>query len=145
MGGLRGTVFDVLEAHANILPINLLFCRTQLNAAMQMCTLPSNHPVFPLAQQAASCFINRHKSPLHYLFHLTQLTPATTECTPPSCRHPYYIPAFTTRISPSKEIVLEVARKMHFKLKFKVYSNGSILEGRVGGQPYSTRIIECWV
>ena len=29
-GGLKGTTFDVLEAHTNILPINLLFYKTQL-------------------------------------------------------------------------------------------------------------------
>ena len=32
-GGLWGMAYNVLEVHVNILPINLLLCKVQLNAA----------------------------------------------------------------------------------------------------------------
>ena len=48
MGGLKGTAFDVLEAHANTLLIDLLFHKTQLNTATCICALPNNHPLSPI-------------------------------------------------------------------------------------------------
>ena len=108
-GGLKGTVFNILKAHANILPVDLLCHRTQLNATTHICPLPDNYPLAPLVQQVAKSFVNKHRTPLHYLFHSTQLNPTLTEHIPPSCRHPFYIPAFMSRISPSKEIALDLA------------------------------------
>ena len=61
-----------------------------------------------------------------------QLNPTSTEYTPPAHKHPFYIPSFTSRISPTKEIALELAQKAHHKLKFKAYSDGSVLDSGVG-------------
>ena len=48
-GGIRGTAYDVLEAHANLLPINLLFKKIQFRAATCICTLPPHHPLYEVA------------------------------------------------------------------------------------------------
>ena len=43
-GGMRGTALDVLEVHANIPLVDLLFHKVQTNAATHICALPKNHP-----------------------------------------------------------------------------------------------------
>lgn len=55
-GGLSSTAGDILDVHAYILPIDLLFCKLLFRAALQLCTLTSMHllwlyryiPLFPL-------------------------------------------------------------------------------------------------
>ena len=130
-GRFRGTAFNVLEAHAYIPPIDLLFWKTQMNAATHICTLPTNHPLSTITQCAARCFINRHCSPLHYLFHQTQPNPLTTKHISTFHRHPFHKPTFNTKISPSKELALELTQKTHCTAKYKVYCNGSSIEGGV--------------
>ena len=43
MGGLRGTAFDMLGAHAYIAPVDL-FHKTKTHATIHICALPTNHP-----------------------------------------------------------------------------------------------------
>ena len=132
VGALNGTTFNVLEAHAHILPIDLLFRKTQMNIVTCISVLPTSHALAPLAHRAASWFINRHRSPLHYLFHQTQLNPSTTECISTSHRHPFHKTAFTLKISPSKNLALELAQRTHHTTKYKVYCNGLSFKGGIG-------------
>ena len=131
MGGLRGTAFNVLEAHAYKPPVDLLVCKTQTHATTCICTLPTNHPLSTIARHAAKRFVNRHHSPLHYLFHQTQLNPLTTKHISTFCRLPFHKPTFKTKISPSKDVVLELTKKTHNSTKYKVYCDGSSTEGGV--------------
>ena len=131
-GALNGTTFDILEAHAHILPVDLLFRKTQMNVVTHICALPTSHTLAPLACHDASQFINRHRSPLHYLFHQTQLNPLTTKCISTFCRHPFHKTAFTSKISPSNDLALELAQKTHRTTKYKVYCDSSSFEGGVG-------------
>lgn len=48
-GGIRGTAYDILEAHANLLPIDLLFRKMQFRATTHICTLPQHHPLYEVA------------------------------------------------------------------------------------------------
>ena len=127
MGGLCGTAFDVLEVHMNILPIDLLLHKVQLNAATCISALPHTHPLFPIACHTVRCLINCHRSLLHYLFHLTQINPKLTETISPTHRHTTYTPSLTTKISISKDLTLECAQKTHHALCYKVYCDGSRL------------------
>ena len=86
----------------------------------------------PLACKATHRLVNQHKSPLHYLFHTTQLNPKTIETIAAVHRHPRYKPSLLTRISPSKDLALNLVHKTHHTFKYKVYSNGSYIDGGVG-------------
>ena len=44
-GGLKGTAYDILEAHAYIPPVDLLLRKTQMSAATHICMLPTSHPL----------------------------------------------------------------------------------------------------
>ena len=67
-------------------------------------------------------FINKYKSPLHYLFFITQFKPKSIETIDP----------LITRISHSKETALECAIETHQHTQYKVYTDRSSFEGGVG-------------
>ena len=130
-GGLKGTTYDILETHTYIPPVDLLFRKVQASATTWICTLLTNHPLHPITCKATHRFINHYKSPLHYLFHATQLSPQIMETPATACRHPSYKPSLSTKISPSKDLALELAHKMHHSFKYKAYSDGSNIKGGV--------------
>ena len=131
-GRLKGTAYNISEVHTFIPPVDLFFCKTQLNAATCLCTLPPKHPLHPIAHKAAHHFVNRHKSPLHYLFHLTQLNPNSIETITPSHKHLTYTPSFSTKISLSKETAFTLAQRSHQLAHYKAYSDGSCFKNGVG-------------
>ena len=131
-GGMGGTTFDIFEVHTNTLPVNLLFHKVQINAATCICTLSKNHPLTPITQCASRHLVNRHRTPLHYLFYTTQLKPKLSETIETTHRHPTYRPTLTTKISLSKAIALDIVQKNHRTHKYKVYCDGSSFDGRVG-------------
>jgi hypothetical protein len=70
-GSLNTAASDVLEVHANLLPIGLLFDKILFQAATRLASLQPPHPLCALARKAAKRFVRKHRSPLHYLFHTT--------------------------------------------------------------------------
>ena len=51
---------------------------------------------------------------------------------PPSVGTPFHKPTFSTKISSSKDSALELAQNTHWTTKYKVYCDGSSIEGGVG-------------
>ena len=128
-GGIQGTAYNILEAHADLPPVDLLFRRVQFRAASRICTLPPRHPLYPIACRTAARFVRSHRSPLHYLFFVTGLRPKHTETIDPVRQHPNYKPALNTVIKPNKESALTEANNNHVSTCYKVYSNSSGFEG----------------
>lgn len=131
-GSIRGSAYDMLEVHANTPPIDLLFCHVQFRAALWICSLPPHHPLDLVASKATSCFINKHRSPLHYLFYTTSLHPQYTETIDPTRHHSTYKPSLSTTISTCKDDALALANTTHADTQYKVYSDGSSFEGGIG-------------
>lgn len=131
-GAIRGTAFDVLETHANVLPIDLLFRKVQFRAATRLCALPSSHPLHATVIRTARRFVNKHRSPLHYLFFLTDLKPQEIEIINPVRRHPMYTPSLKTTISENKDEALKHAESTYADSQYKVYCDGSGHEGGIG-------------
>ena len=90
---IKGTAIDILEAHANIPSIDLLFCEAQFQAAMRISALPQHHPLHMIAHKVSTHFIKSHRSPLHYLFF-------TTGIKPPLCRN-YHLYQMPSLLSPN--------------------------------------------
>jgi len=49
-GGLNSTAGDIMDVHAFILPVDLLFCKLLFRAALCLCSLPSTHPLHALVR-----------------------------------------------------------------------------------------------
>ncbi|KNZ75761.1 hypothetical protein J132_01606 [Termitomyces sp. J132] len=48
MGALSTTAGNMLDAHACLLPVKLLFKKVLFHAAVHLSSLPCSHPLFPL-------------------------------------------------------------------------------------------------
>lgn len=89
------------------------------------------HPLHGIIRTSRR-LVNKHRSPLHYLFYLTDLKPNDIETINPTRRHPMYIPALTTTIPNNKDDALMHAETTHTNTKYKVYSDGSGYKEGIG-------------
>ena len=120
-----------MDAHAYILPIDLLFCNLLFRATLRLCSLPISHPLHPCICSAARRKVKRHPSPLHHLINFTGLNPKDIESISPVRRSPGYNPAFKSVVPPSKETALPLANLTNSTVPVRVYSDGSGYEGGI--------------
>ena len=59
-GALCTTTTDVMEAHANLLPVKLMMNRICFRAALCLAALPETHPLFKPVKQSSWRLIKRH-------------------------------------------------------------------------------------
>jgi hypothetical protein len=130
-GCLNTTASDVMEAHANLFPVDLLFHRILFRAAVRIASLPSTHPLHALACKARHA-VKRHRSPLHNLLYVTKIDPTTVETFKATRRRPNYLPSFSTHIAKDKIAALVDAHITHAECPVSVYSDGSGFEGGIG-------------
>ncbi|KNZ71525.1 hypothetical protein J132_09187 [Termitomyces sp. J132] len=131
-GALSTTAADVLEVHANLLLIDLLFYKILTWAAVQAGLLPTTHPVSSIAQKASKCQVKWHCSPLHNLFSHTGIDPVPIEIVEAHCQHSNYHTSFTTQIANCKESALKAIQQMHKQATTAVYCNGSAFQNGMG-------------
>ncbi|KAG1889997.1 hypothetical protein F4604DRAFT_642211 [Suillus subluteus] len=137
-GGLRSTATDTLDAHANVLPFQQTLRKTCFCAALRMASLPSPHP---LAKEIKSAYEyhekrqfqgrKRHPSPLHKLMNEFQIDPSKVEKIEPVRHYPKWEPDVETRIAESvKQAITDETLATE---ELRVYSDGSLVDGGVGG------------
>jgi hypothetical protein len=129
-GGLSSTAGDILDVHAFILPIDLLFCKLLFRAAICLCSLPT-HPLHPLLYSASHCNLRQHLSLIHYLLHLVNANSNEIEMIVPFRRSLGYISSFKTFIPLSKEDVLPLMIITNATAPVYIYSDGSGFEGSI--------------
>ncbi|KNZ73300.1 hypothetical protein J132_07841 [Termitomyces sp. J132] len=131
MGVLSTMASDVLDVYVGLLLMKLLFKKVLFRAVVRLSFLPTTHPVSSIVCQAASCFVSQHKSPLHNLFHFTEVDLKRIETVDPVCHRPNYSPAFATDIGPDKDNALTIADETFCSTHMSVYCNGSGFEGGI--------------
>ena len=57
-GALNTTASDVLDTHANLLPVDLLFDKVLFRSVVRLTSLPPSHLLHSPVQKAAKCHIN---------------------------------------------------------------------------------------
>ena len=70
---------DVLDLHANLLPVELLLHKVCHRAAVQLATLPVNHLLAVPFKTQAKHFIKTHQSALHELAFVYDISPGSFE------------------------------------------------------------------
>lgn len=136
-GGLKTTAGDVLEVHANLLPIDLLFKKTLFRASTRLASLPSTHPLYKPIRKAANRYVKKHRSPLHNLFQHTGISPNDIETITAVRRRPNYSTKFSTHIANDKETALATASMLHNNSECSIYTDGSGFENGIGAAAVS--------
>jgi ribonuclease HI len=143
-GGLRSSPSDMLDAHANILPIQQIIRKNCHRATLRMATLLSTHP---LVKGIKSAYLycekrnfkgrKRQPSPLHKLMNEFQIDPTKMEKIAPIRHYPKWEPDMETHIA--KDVELAAIEDTTASEDLRVYSNGSMINGGVGGAAVAMR------
>ena len=128
-GAMGTTATDLLDTHADILPIRLALDRHTHNAALHLLSLPDNHPLHPHICRP-TWLIKRYKSPQHRLLQAHNLKAGELETIHPNHLHLAWAPLFHTSILQNEEKVIAF-HKANAAL-IKIYSDGSSTKGSIG-------------
>ena len=129
-GAMRSTATDVLDAHANIMPVKVLIDKIRARATLRLATLPASHPLAPHVKKAASRRVRRHPAPLHGLFHDFGISPAEIETVDPAKADRNWTPGFRTRIAEYREDAIQMDEDD--TATWQIYTDGSGKDGMVG-------------
>lgn len=129
-GAIRTTATDLLEVHANLLPISLLLQNMCHWAIIHIATHPNTHLLYDPIRRAARCFINSHHTFLHQLTHQFKIDPREIETLIPSHRSPTSRNPFKMHIEPSKQEAIE--KHAQILDTIQVYSDSSGYQGQIG-------------
>jgi ribonuclease HI len=129
-GGLRSSPSDLLDAHADILPIELLIDKYCHREALRLAALPPSHPLAPHVKKAARRKPRRHPSPLHDILHAYNIDPPSIEKIAATRLSPQWHSPLHIRIAPSVSKAVE--EEDQDRSDIRIYTDGSGLEGNVG-------------
>ena len=150
-GGLSTMAGDILDAHAYMLPIDLLFNKLLFRSMLRLCLLPKSHSLQPLVRKAAKRKVKRHLSPIHNLIQFARINPRKIEVIDPVRRSPGYVPTCDLIIPPSKDAALTFANLTNATVPVRIYSDGSGFEGGIGASALLyindklTRSLRCYL
>ncbi|CDO75099.1 hypothetical protein BN946_scf185010.g24 [Trametes cinnabarina] len=116
-GALRTAPTDALEAHAKVLPFDLLVDQICHRAAVRLCTLPTTHPLAPHVQRAGGRFVKAHRSALHELL---------------DAYRPWLNYKNTERVAADREEAAADDQHWARDGAYRVYTDGSDIKGGVG-------------
>ncbi|QRV96882.1 Reverse transcriptase from transposon X-element protein [Ceratobasidium sp. AG-Ba] len=128
-GALRTTSTMALDAHANILPIDLAMNLACYRATIRMATLPASNPLRKHLTKAKR-YVKRHRSALHELLHAFNILPTTFAPAPESPVTPKILRILNPTIPPSREIAMTAAGSANAEVR--IYSDGSGIDGGIG-------------
>jgi ribonuclease HI len=132
-GAIRSTATNVLEAHANVLPMHLSIKRTCFMATLRYATLADPHPIAPIIRRIAKVNRAGHNSPLHHLLKLfPELDPIKMEKIPAISDEPWSPPPTQIKIDNNREAAIERANRRPASAMFRVFTDGSGIDGNAG-------------
>jgi len=129
-GGLWTSPNDLLDAHAGVLPVNLMLERICHSAVIRTATLPESHLLRSMIREYSKNPAKTHLPPLQKLVERFKIKPRRFEMIRPDPRPPTYKRAFTVMIADSKEE--SIKDEANDDSDIKIYTDGSGFEGGVG-------------
>ena len=124
------TATDVLDLHANVLPIELLLHRICHRAAIRLVTLPASHPLALVFRMQAKRFIKSHHSPLHKLAFIFNISPDSVETLSPARSPPRQQSRF--EIAPDSTAAESIEWDISNTADIRIYTDGLGLDGQAG-------------
>ena len=131
-GGLCTSLTDALDAHANLLPTDLILDKWCHQAAVHLASLPPEHPLHKPIKQSTSRCIKRHHAPIHTLMQAHSLDPTKIEKIPATARNPAKTKYALLRLDVPKDKDASKRADQSTPEKVKVYTDGSAHSGKVG-------------
>ena len=129
-GTLHSTATDMLDLHANLLPVDLLLHKICHRAAVRLTTLPASHPLAARFQLRARKFIKLHRSALHELAFIFSINPSVVETLSPVRLPPRHQTGH--RVVPFRLAEDSIERDRGDTAEIRIYTDGSGFNGQAG-------------
>ncbi|KAF5322573.1 hypothetical protein D9619_001116 [Psilocybe cf. subviscida] len=132
-GALKSTAGDVLDIHANLIPIEIYMESLRRRAYIRICTLPTNHILNRTVQIAYmnKDIIKMQLSPIQQMVSAYRdIDPDRVEKIGHSKRPVYFKPVYLTETAPTRQA--SITAEKEDKARFKIYTDGSGINGQVG-------------
>ncbi|KAF5334101.1 hypothetical protein D9758_016068 [Tetrapyrgos nigripes] len=131
-GAMRSALTDLLETHANLLPMRYLLEKICYRSLIRIFSLPDNHPVRKMASNAyRHRNTTTHSPPLWTLSRLFDLpAPSDVETITPLAHPPDYDVLFSCDIPLDKDQAYR--REENNRRRINIYSDGSRIDGQAG-------------
>jgi ribonuclease HI len=129
-GALRTTANDTLNAHANIMPVDLMLEKICYRGLIRICSLPETHPLCNLIQDYFDKPTRKQPTPLHNLLRIFNIDPRLVETISPPIRPPTHRNVFITEMATNRDDSIAVEAADDAEIKVFVDSSG--LDGQAG-------------
>ncbi|KAF8815872.1 hypothetical protein BYT27DRAFT_7010237, partial [Phlegmacium glaucopus] len=129
-GAFHTTPTDVLDAHAGLLPMDLLLKKICHWALICICSLSPTNPVVIQAVNYHCRLARKHLTNIQHLLKLFRLDPTTIEDIPLAVKPPSYKLPIDTVIANSKEE--SIADELADRATIRIYTDGSSQNSFVG-------------
>jgi hypothetical protein len=132
-GAICSTPTDLLEAMADLMPMDILVQKHCFNAATRMAALPKTHPLYKRVQHAArTSLVRNHPSALNILYHVTQIMPENVEKIPAVGLAPSDGAALHVEVAESRKDGIQADAESAESSDIRVYTDGSGYKGGIG-------------
>jgi ribonuclease HI len=139
-GAMRTTPTVLLEAHLNILPIDLHLDNVRHRALIRLSTLPPSNPIHQLLRDARQTQRTSHIPALTALTRRYDRTnPDLIEEVAVTRNAPNWQPDFNVKIATGREMAMRIEEIQQQFDDVRVYSDGSAHGGRVGAAAHLVR------
>lgn len=129
-GALRTTATDVLDIHADTLPIELLLHQACQRSIVRLASLPDTHPLQAMVRRCAKMQVKKHRTPIHEMLRTYEIDPTNIETLSPIRRLPTQQNTFVTHIARSRDESKDDNQQN--KDNIRVYADGSGYKGQAG-------------
>jgi hypothetical protein len=123
---------DSLNAHAFLLPMPLLVSKWCHRAAVQLASLPSDHPLYKAIDRKDAGRIKQHRSLLNLLLTSLNISPSMVEKIPTASRDPMLKGKLPFSISIAKDRDSSITESVNAMEDIQIYIDSSVLEGKIG-------------
>lgn len=128
-GALRSSPTDAVEAHLNVLPVELLVKKITHHAALRLMMLPPSHPLAKFAKHCSNRSVKHHKTPLHTLSTIFNLKSTQIKKIKPVMTPPWMdISIKTLVLSRDQAIVYH----KNCEADFRIFTDGSGYKNGIG-------------
>ena len=139
-GALRTTPSDLLFAHADMLPLRSYIKTICQRAALQVATLPKEHPLYATAKKAMGRRLKRHTSPLYDILDSAKIRANKIETIGTNTKPPTWRNKVKTVIAKTREDAIQLANNDESDIK--IFTDGSSHDGGVGAAAVLTQGIQ---
>lgn len=129
-GGMHTSPTDLLNAHASLLPMELLIDKTCHREVLHLASLPTTHPLYRATLNAAKRLPKCMPSPLHNILHVFHIQPQSMEKIAAFRHNTRWRSQFSISIAANKEAA--IAAEKEDKSEVKIYTDRSGFQNNIG-------------